>query len=561
MIFFLVVAYVALGFLAFGKLPFTFFQQDEWAIFGNYIYWEKASLGWWERLFIYEQDTHIIPFSNLFSFLQFKAFGLNFFYYGISSILLHIINAILVYVLSTIITNKKSVGYIAGAVFLISSVTHQAVTWVATSPGTLGATFFTILSLIFFFKFMQSNTKKVSGLLLVLLLLIASLFFKETSVFLFGLIPVLWLILGGARKEKHPKALFFVFCFFVTFYILFRLFILFFGYESTSDPQYISQPTDIAAYAFRIPTVPLKFIAQSIIPQSTLISIGNTLVEIAYPQFAQQGAPDPYISQTIAVDIISYLSSIIFLMFFFVVYRFHKRLKKEKLAKAILVSFVGIVLSSLPFVLIPGKAGYFSLIDGRHLYLSNVFLSIALSTVLYGLYRWIPKRQITIPVFILILMAIVIFNIRLIRRDLNVQVGNGIIRTSILHTISNTYPTLSSRVVFYTQADKSYYGLPEEEKILPFQSGFGQTLLVWYNSKGENFPSCFFKEKYLYVLLEEGYRECEGRGFGYFRKMNSLKKAVIEYGIPVESIVAFSYDSSSNKLTDISDRVRSLITK
>jgi len=110
--------------------------------------------------------------------------------------------------------------------------------------------------------------------------------------------------------------------------------------------------------------------------------------------------------------------------------------------------------------------------------------------------------------------------------------------------------------VFYTESDTSYYGLPIEEKIMPFYSGFGQTLLVWYEGKGEDFPACFFKDKYLYAIIEEGYKECEGRGYGYFRKFDSLKTAILKYSIDPKNVISFSHIAGDEKLVDTSLEIR-----
>ena len=64
-------------------------------------------------------------------------------------------------------------------------------------------------------------------------------------------------------------------------------------------------------------------------------------------------------------------------------------------------------------------------------------------------------------------------------------------RHNILNQISEDNLKLTDKQVFYTESDTSYYGLPDETKILPFQSGFGQTLLVWFE-KSERFPNDFF---------------------------------------------------------------------
>jgi hypothetical protein len=133
-------------------------------------------------------------------------------------------------------------------------------------------------------------------------------------------------------------------------------------------------------------------------------------------------------------------------------------------------------------------------------------------------------------------------------------------RSEILTTIKKTYPNLLPKAVFYTESNSSYYGLPEKDKIMPFQSGFGQTLLAWYY-KDEMFPKEFFNDRFLWEIKDQGYREFSNRGFGYYRDIDLLKSTVLEYKIPKESIYAFSWDSKHRILRNISDRIRQEIYK
>jgi len=79
--------------------------------------------------------------------------------------------------------------------------------------------------------------------------------------------------------------------------------------------------------------------------------------------------------------------------------------------------------------------------------------------------------------------------------------------------------------------------------------------LIWYNSQ-ENFPPCFHKDVFLYELTAQGYRECQGRGFGYFREFNKLKQALKEYNLTADSVFAFEWQKGKNELFDITQEVR-----
>jgi len=90
---------------------------------------------------------------------------------------------------------------------------------------------------------------------------------------------------------------------------------------------------------------------------------------------------------------------------------------------------------------------------------------------------------------------------------------------------------------------------------MPFQSGFGQTLLIYY-SQNEKFPRDFYPGDFLWEIRSQGYQEHGDRGFGYFRDFDLMAKTIDEKSIPADSVIAFRYDSSSQKIEDISIEVR-----
>lgn len=539
---------VVLGLFTFGKLPFTFFQQDEWAIFGNYLYWQKAHLNWFERLF-YGQYTHFIPLSNLFSFTQFKLFGVEFYPYAISSILLHLLNSFLVFYLGWLLFKKRILASIAGFLFLINSISHQAVTWIATAPGTQGSVFFVLLCLILFTKYMFDKSGGRRYFYFSLLFLITSLFFKETSVFIFLFLPLYGLIMKSNKSKKIAVYLIVL----GVVYASLRAIIPIIEAQPAPAILELTQP-DFLVYLYRAFVMPLRVLAQSIVPVEYIIKASNFFIKTAYPQFvAIDNAPNPYIVESIGADVVSFGIAAVLLIGALGLFIYFKKDKKEQNARILILSITAVGLSSLPFIFVPGKAGFLSLLDSRHFYLTGIFTSVLISNVLFGLYEIFNRKRIILLILIFIFSILSVSHISKIRSDISKQIAVSHLRQSILGDILSKYPTLPKRVVFYIPSDSLFYGVGEN--ILPFQSGFGQTLLVWYDMHGENFPACFFKDQFLYVLLSVGYRECEGRGFGYFRKLENLKVTVEENNLPVESIIGLRYNSSTHQLSDITDEV------
>ncbi len=543
-----------LGFFVFGGLLGTFFQQDEWAIFGNYIYWDKAALNWFTRLFVYEQETHLIPLSNLFSYLQFKAFGLNFAPYALLSILVHVVNAYLVYLLAQRFIGNKKTAFLAGLLFLVNASTHQAVTWTATTIGTAGSTLVALGSIIFFHRHIESEKNISVSLLFSICLLLVSLMFKETSIFLFAFYPMFWLISTEKRKIRPLVTLLVILGAVGLAYVGLRLLVSVFWTQTAATAEELSQP-GLLVYVYRLITNPLRLVVQSIIPVPILLSLARILVVLAYPKFVIGDVPEPHIVDTIAVDIVSFIAATLFIVSGAWVYFFLRRRKLLGISKMLLVTVLYVVASSFPFLIIPGRAGYITLFDGRHLYLTSVFVSMASALLVHFLYQKVQKRKYLARVIIVLTLTYLGYHAITIQKDISSQRAAASVRRSILSTFTAAYPTLPSIPVFYVESDKAYYGLPPEEKVVPFQSGFGQTLLVWYNARGQVFPACLFERKYLYPLLSEGYKLCEGGGFGYYRHFNELASVVKEFEIGRERIIAFRFTSSNNVLRDISIEV------
>lgn len=555
--YFLIFFYLFAAILTFGKLPFTFFQQDEWLIIGTYLHLDKADLDWLHRFFVYKQLTHLVPFTHFVSYTQFELFRLNFFLYGLLAIIIHLINTMLVYYLSSLLLRKRILSFIACFLFLTTSISHQGFTWIATTIGTSISTLFFLLSLIFFTKYLNQITSQIRHLFLSMIFFGSSLLFKETSIFGFLFLPAFWLIYKREDFTKARMALVTFFPFGILYLAIRIINLIIINISNTGTEAAFAQP-GLEVYLFRIFILPLRFISQGILPQEFIIGISNTLVNLAYPVFKNSEELlllTPHITESVGADIVSYLFSALIIVISMIFMFLYKK-RRERYWKTILLSVVFISLSSFPFIFVPGKAGYNSLIDGRHLYVTEIFTSILLAILIYGVYLWLPKKKLALSVVLIFVISFLLFHITKIRSDINQQAGIGFIRKSILNTITRLHPKLPERAVFYIESDKAYYGLAPEDKILPFQSGFGQTLLVWYNERGELFPACFFEDQFLYVQVSEGYRECGGRGFGYFRKMESLKSAIQKQNINAVTIIGFSYSSSTNTLTDITEDIR-----
>lgn len=550
--------YVVLILYIYWDLPKTFFQQDEWGSMGRFIYLSSVEKPLALKKFLLtDVALHFTPLTNLFYYWQFKLLGVNFTPYALFSIGLHLLNSFLVFYLANLLFRKKYLALASGVLFAANSISHQSVTWTATTINSGGTCLFLLFALIFTYQYL--NSQKIKWFYFGLSSLIVSLGFKETSVFLFIFIPIFWLIFSSIKKFSIFKK---------PIFVLVLVFLVYFGLRAillTNASSYVFEakrhpPPPKIVYPYRLIVTPFKTLSQSFLGEKIILNLAGEIVKLGYPYFQEQIGTTYYdlVSQTITADLVSYSLTVLILGLSFFVFKYFKNLKEDNLAKSVILAIVFISLSSLPFVFIPGKAGYFSIFEPRHLYISLIGSSFLITLFIFSLSKWLArktKRPIYLY-FFLFSIPILFFHIKGIRRDLSVLVDRSQVRKEILNKIKTNYPDLPPKAVFYIESDTAYYGLPPEEKTLPFQTGPGRTLLVWYYEQ-EKYPPCLFEDSFLYVLpSSQGFRFCQGRGFGYFRQYEKLAEVFMKEEISPNEVFAFSFTGKNNKLVDITEEIR-----
>ena len=143
------------------------------------------------------------PVATLSFAVDYRLFKLNPMPYHLENILLHILNALLLYILLDAVFGSLPFSLIASLVFLTHPAQTEAVTWISGSSNVL-FTFFYLASFIFYIR-SQRKSRPVY-LWLSLLFFTLSVFSKETAVTLPVLIGAYEYLFKKQRSMMSPIA-------------------------------------------------------------------------------------------------------------------------------------------------------------------------------------------------------------------------------------------------------------------------------------------------------------------------------------------------------------------
>lgn len=547
--------------LTYWDLPKTFFQQDEWLIFGKIIV--REATGGVGNVLIYPffgSRGHFTPLAFFQTYSELKLFGLSFEPIAYISIATHIANSLLLFYFMYLLLKNKFLAFCSSIIFSVEVISSQAVTWIGASANTQGAVLFLLLSLIFTLKYLQNNQKR--SYYIALVFFFVGLLFKETIVFFFLLAPLLWFLFG--QKKGIRQFFLFLKPLIILGFIYFLIRVLLFLIPSpvivaSANTVSFSLVSDIT----KLLLSPFKMLPQTIFPQHLLIDLSDLTTLFFYPKQSFGGIVNPYFSQTVVFGrVIPYLSIPIILIGLI----FYKLLLKRKdflLSKVVVFSLLFIMFSSFPLAFLPANAnGNLPIYESRHLHMAAIGMSIFLTVGLYAVVKFFLKQSKYVFLVLLIMLTpILLIHLTLTRTEIDRVVKVSTVRKNILKSMIRSYPSLPQKVLFYTQSDTAYYGMLIEEKALPVQINFGLMLLVSYQ-EDENFPPCLFDfNPQAFHMLAQRYIECDGRGFGYFRDYDKLIVAIKENNIPLDNVISYSWNGKEEKLIDVTNQMRIRIKK
>jgi hypothetical protein len=190
------------------------------------IYWNalQGDFIWDDRGLILDSSSYLGDWRNVFSsftkpffgttpfyrpllivsfILDYQLWGLNAFGYHFSNVVLHALNALMVYLLAFLLFKQKTFAWIAGLLFATHPIQTEAVAWISGRNDVL-LTFFSLLTIICYLRWrMLGGTKRVIVYVGFLLSYCCVLLTKESGIIL----PVLIVLVDYFFRNSLPHPL------------------------------------------------------------------------------------------------------------------------------------------------------------------------------------------------------------------------------------------------------------------------------------------------------------------------------------------------------------------
>lgn len=527
--------------ITYRNLPFVFYQQDEWWTMGHLL--TEPFGGLFSHFSIPGMiagsgrilSTPFLYFLYSFPILETKQFA-------IFAILFHFFNVIVLFLITQRLSKSTFMALIAGLFFAIGSIGTQAIVWYGANTTTLPSTFFILLSIYLYIAYLQSEGEKYLYTSFVVAMI--AYFFKESALFLFILLPFMHIIFA----KKHTSfiglikmhALFIGYAALAVFIRSFELFTVFRGETVTNVTGNSHSLVRLILHGV---FYPFESLSQMFFPPGFLFTISDYFGKVMYLRLWSTPSV-PIAIETIGAEMISILLSVVLLIILGISYWY-----SPKNRKIIFFSALFTFLSFLPYVPLEKGNAY---LESRYFYKGAAGGGILLGLIFYTLRDFCIQR-IKVPIRFIYAMLFLFLSFffythfAAIQREIDMQVVVAKERKNFLITIQTLHPNLSNKNIFYITGNKDYYF---EGNKIPFQQGMGYTLMVLYYKSG-SIPKKLLQQSFLWDINSQGYKEINGKGFGYYSDLQKLKKDIDNNRVRKENIIGLFYDGNFKSLKEI----------
>lgn len=523
-----------LGLLAYSPLINSYFVLDEWNTFSRFLGFGSSSYLQVIKSFIYSQDGQYLPVTQIFTYTVFLYARLNYYIYFFLGMALHFLVAILLYKFITKIISNRKIALISSLFFIFSPQHFQGTSWVIANFGYFISSVFLLSSLMIFILWIKNNSQKpISNQIIVSILLLLSLLTKDIGVFGIIAIPILsvvwsrWLTkLKDAILVVTPSVLLIMWKFFTI----------------RSHPQ-IDFDVSADAGLLNLITLPMRSLVQSIFPQNIIYFFSRWLVIISTPATISDTATTAFNQsvESVGALMVVLLITILLVMLSVFIYRNQRKIFDLYLTGILIAS-----LSGLSYFFVDSKI--FSLLAPRYIYVAVAGITLSIASIFS--IRWKNNKLIYFLLFVYMTFLFFSTTTNSIKTT-----NDNILRKQILESVKLKIPNYQKDLVILVESDKSYYGLPDNTKTVPFLASPAIVFAVYLNDK-IYLPKKVLKYETFQKFDSQGYIFDENGSYGYYWNFNLLKSDFSKYKFKIDSIYSFKFDSGKQILLDQTTEVR-----
>lgn len=519
-----------------------FFEQDEWKGIADVMYSYNRPL--WE-IFIPAQ-IHFSPLGVFLWSTLYKVFKFHSEFYFLFGLVIHASTSALIFIFTQRITKNKYISLIASILFLLNGRSYQAFTHLALVHSTT-STMFLIMLFTTYLSGIKENILSYRNSLLLLLIFFAAVFIREEG---FIIVPIFisYLICFNKQKINKKNIKYFII---LSLGFLFIIFLRYFAQSLYTEPIPVQYQISGNGVEYNLLTIPIKLVVQNIVNSITIAVITFENTKNIYPNLTSYFSSQAPIMDAAYFYISSIFAGIVgFWLWFF---------KPKRIG--IFISFFAIWIGANAFMLsFVGRELY--ILEPRYLYYSSFpvfcFLAIFLQTIFTNVNKYLFVNYFLKIIVLILLIIMIITSIFEIRTAVEYMSRSGTIKKEIFKELILVHPKLDSNSVLFIQCSASCrrnteLGIPNEN-VLPFSSGPGMNILVYYasiqNEEKEWGP--FLTKHFLFHTFSQDYKRIGERSYGYFTNKAKLEEAIINNNISKKDIVALEYNEDNYSFTNIS---------
>jgi hypothetical protein len=376
----------------------------------------------------------------------------------------------------------------------------------------------------------------------------AAVFIKEYG-FMLIIVSFLYLLRSYLSERKKNHLLLIVFYFIVIgLYVAFREFFIH-PVSALIVSNFNEQRVILTIWNFF--TLPEKLTAAIFLPQSWVLALSDFISRNIYSNL--EIATSPVFKTVLFYDLLNIFFGCFFIVALIVI--FFRNNSKVAVEKHFAINLYGLSFYFIPFIFLT-LSNYMFWIDSRYLYLPAAIVSIFLFSSLARM-SFLKKRKVY-PVIGFCLWTFFVCAHAFFNHTYFISYAHqSNYRLHAVQTVSEKFDFNKKQQIIYIKTSDG--GKVNNNDIFGMGTSFGKELLIWNWFQDDNknkLPLCLYDPLFLFKHPINDYKQCDGKGYGYFQDIHLLARTIKKYHIDKNDIIALNYDSKTNKLTDISGQIR-----